>query len=94
MPSCWCGYTAPCKLQVALHILLVHADGEVALVPGEHPDECFKCLMSDLALYELAPNGQGGYAGAARVGTILMQLPSVRGLRNGTGFMSGRGGEA
>ena len=93
MLKCWCGYTAPCQLQLALHIVLVHADGEVALLPGWYSDKCIACLYGDLAKYELAPSGRG-YVGATRVGSVLMQVPSARGPYEGARPNGLRGEEA
>lgn len=93
MPKCWCGYTAPCQLQVALHIILVHVDGDVALPAGFYSKECLACLYGNLARYELAPSGRG-YVGATRVGSVLMQVPSARGPYNGARPNGLRGEEA
>jgi hypothetical protein len=91
MTSCWCGYTAPCSMQIALHMVLVHGDGEVALTSPPYSAECMHCFYDDLAPYALMPM-DNGLRGAAMVGKLPMLVPSGRGPQDGM-YLGPRRGE-
>ena len=89
MTSCWCGYTA---MQIALHMVLVHGDGDVALTSPPYNDECMRCFYGNLAPYVLVPYGKG-LLGATMVGKVAMEVPSARGPNDGITLGRRRGEE-
>ncbi len=70
----YCNYAATCSHHVALHMLLEHQDGEVAIAPKDYSPACMRCFYSDLVPYVLVANNRGCMVGAARIGVTVMLL--------------------
>lgn len=75
--ACPCGYTSTCSAHTALHMILEHGDGEVAITPKDYTTECLRCFYSDLEPYILVADNKGHFIQAARVGNTMLALPSV-----------------
>ncbi len=73
--ECPCGYYATCSIHTALHMILEHGYGDVAITKEYYSNECLQCFYGDLEPYMLVADNRGRMLQAARLGTTLMVLP-------------------